>query len=239
LPLVLGQTYGTLLPWVELVTGCALILGIYIVPALVLSGLMSLSFAIANIYVLALGLNGNCSSCFGELITLSNISALIIDVLMLGTAISLLFLKNKADFLKTGDFFLSRVISKVFNKSSFSQNTSRAVLLIIIGLAIGLPLTLGYTEASTGSAGCRADFSANYRSVVGEVKIQFTDKSQGDVIAREWDFDGNGTVDSTERNPVHAYSSNGVYSISLTIRTPDCRNTLTRQDYIEVTGCST
>jgi hypothetical protein len=240
LPLVLGQVYGTLLPWVELITGSALILGVFNVPALILSALMSLSFAIANISVLVQGLNGNCSSCFGRLVTLSNISALVIDILMLSSAIILFFVRNKINSLKIGDFFLVKIFSGIFSTSSSFQNISRAALLVVIGLVIGLPLTFWQNaEVRTDSEDCQADFSANYRSVVGEVKITFTDLSKGNVIAWAWDFDGNGTVDSAERNPVHTYSGNGQYTVSLTVRTPDCKNTLTRRGYIDVSGCST
>ena len=38
------------------------------------------------------------------------------------------------------------------------------------------------------------------------------DPDPGDSIRFAWDFDGNGTVDSTDPNPTHVYTTNGVYT---------------------------
>lgn len=96
----------------------------------------------------------------------------------------------------------------------------------------------GYLRFIT--SGCRADFFAESTSVSGVTPIQFIDRSEGEITSWEWDFDFDGvsTIDSTERNPTHTYTVDGVYSVSLTIRTPNCRDTLTRYKYITVTGCS-
>ncbi len=47
--------------------------------------------------------------------------------------------------------------------------------------------------------------------------IKFTDISDGDVALREWDFDGDGIVDSNQKNPTHAYSQEGSYKVTLTV----------------------
>jgi len=41
------------------------------------------------------------------------------------------------------------------------------------------------------------------------------------ITSWAWDFDNNGTVDSTEPNPVCVYESEGIYTVSLTIQTED------------------
>jgi cytochrome c len=43
------------------------------------------------------------------------------------------------------------------------------------------------------------------------------DPDPADSIAFEWDFDGNGTVDSIEPNPSFTYTANGVYTARLTV----------------------
>jgi type 1 glutamine amidotransferase len=43
------------------------------------------------------------------------------------------------------------------------------------------------------------------------------DPDPGDSIRFEWDFDGDGTVDSIEPNPTHTYTANGVYTARLTV----------------------
>jgi PKD repeat protein len=44
-----------------------------------------------------------------------------------------------------------------------------------------------------------------------------TDPDQGDSIRYEWDFDGNGSVDSVDPNPTHTYTINGQYTAKLTV----------------------
>lgn len=41
--------------------------------------------------------------------------------------------------------------------------------------------------------------------------------STGDPTAWNWDFDGDGYVDSTEEFPTHTYSAEGTYTVSLTV----------------------
>jgi cytochrome c len=43
------------------------------------------------------------------------------------------------------------------------------------------------------------------------------DPDPGESIRFEWDFDGNGTVDSIDPNPSHTYTANGVYTARLTV----------------------
>jgi PKD repeat protein/type 1 glutamine amidotransferase len=43
------------------------------------------------------------------------------------------------------------------------------------------------------------------------------DPDPGDSIRFDWDFDGDGTVDSVDENPSHTYTANGVYTARLTV----------------------
>jgi PKD repeat protein len=47
--------------------------------------------------------------------------------------------------------------------------------------------------------------------------IVFTDTSDGDVVLWEWDFNGDGTIDSTEKRPTHTYANEGEYEVTLTV----------------------
>ena len=434
LPHTLAWLYGAALPWVELFTGVALILGIFTVLALVLCILMALSFAIANTYALAQGLTDKCGSCFGQLIPLNLTVALAIDLAMILVAVLALFYRRKAADINISDFFLTRLNSKIPQLSTQSaQKMSRVILLVVIVLAVGLPLSLskvtstiysdidislergkptllvfqlegcgeceqqkpiieelknlyqdsisfmyidyksesgvaydfqvtsvptillisskesnGYTvilrfthltsreqiqrslydkldeniisyrygpiadfsanptsgrvpvnvqfvDSSLGkvenwswdfnndgvvdsslqnpshiydepgtytvsltvqgpggssirtlqeylrfdSKGCLADFQADSVLVDGIAPVKFCDlsESEGNILAWGWDFNTDGTIDSTEQNPVYTYTANGVYSVTLTVRTNDCEDTLTKRDYIRVTGC--
>jgi PKD repeat protein len=79
----------------------------------------------------------------------------------------------------------------------------------------------------------------NSTSCTGTTTVQFADKSTGNVTAWAWDFNNDGSIDSTVQNPSHVYSKNGNYTVTLTITTPECRDTLTKWDYINVAGCHT
>ena len=82
---------------------------------------------------------------------------------------------------------------------------------------------------------CKAQ--GNGTSCEGAATIHFIDKSTGNVTAWAWNFGDNAT--STEQNPSHRYSRNGNYTVTLTITTPECKDTMTKQDYINLAGCST
>lgn len=86
---------------------------------------------------------------------------------------------------------------------------------------------------------CKADFIAERTTVRGIAPLRFIEQSTGNITAWAWDFEGDGVVDSTEQNPTYTYRKDGTYSVSLTIVTTDCRHTLTKSNYISVSGCST
>jgi len=44
-----------------------------------------------------------------------------------------------------------------------------------------------------------------------------TSDADGDRLAYAWDFDADGTVDSTAANPTHTYATNGVYNATLRV----------------------
>ena len=84
---------------------------------------------------------------------------------------------------------------------------------------------------------CR--FQGNGISCEKTTTVQFIDKSTGNVTAWAWDFNNDGSIDSTEQNPIHTYATDGNYTVTLTITTPECQDTLTKWGYINVTKCHT
>ncbi len=86
---------------------------------------------------------------------------------------------------------------------------------------------------------CTADFIAEPTVCHGTTQVQFTDLSTGDVTGWAWDFNSDGDIDSTAQDPAYTYSQNGLYTVTLTVTTANCSDTVTRQDYIDVSGCST
>jgi PKD repeat protein len=62
---------------------------------------------------------------------------------------------------------------------------------------------------------CDFDYGPIYPHL-GEA-ITFYDTSDGDVTLREWDFNGDGVIDSNEKNPAHTYYVEGEYNVTLTV----------------------
>ena len=60
-----------------------------------------------------------------------------------------------------------------------------------------------------------ANFSSNVTQGYASLSVQFTDLSRN-ATALNWDFENDGRVDSTYKNPVHAYTVPGYYTVTLT-----------------------
>jgi PKD repeat protein len=78
-----------------------------------------------------------------------------------------------------------------------------------------------------------ADFTADPLSGDVPLTVQFSDASLG-ATTWAWDFDNDGTVDSTEPNPAWTYASGGTYTVSLTVMGDAATDTETKLDYINV-----
>jgi PGF-pre-PGF domain-containing protein/uncharacterized repeat protein (TIGR01451 family) len=61
-----------------------------------------------------------------------------------------------------------------------------------------------------------ANFSSNVSSGYAPLTVQFNDSSEN-ATSLEWDFENDGTVDSTAANPVHTYTTAGNYTVNLTV----------------------
>jgi PKD repeat protein len=79
-----------------------------------------------------------------------------------------------------------------------------------------------------------ADFMADPTFTYVNTDIQFTDVSTGNPTSWAWDFDNNGTIDSTEQNPMYRYPAAGTYTVKLTVSNEYGSDTKTMADYITV-----
>jgi uncharacterized membrane protein YphA (DoxX/SURF4 family) len=107
LPHALARVYGTALPYVEIVVGALLILGLLSRFVAGIGGLASLSFIIGNSTRIYRGLYGECG-CFGNIASLqfSTREALIIDCVLLIMAIQILI--HKGEFLSLDSVIFRR-----------------------------------------------------------------------------------------------------------------------------------
>ncbi|MBN2018326.1 MAG: T9SS type A sorting domain-containing protein [Candidatus Cloacimonetes bacterium] len=95
-----------------------------------------------------------------------------------------------------------------------------------------------HQAATCGVSGIFSIFSSNIQSGPPQLGVQFYNESYPDtgIVSYEWDFDGDGTWDSTEENPYHLYDTIGTYDVSLRISDGVETATATAEDYITVTS---
>ena len=77
-----------------------------------------------------------------------------------------------------------------------------------------------------------ADFSANTTAGPAPLAVRFTDTSTGEITAWSWDF-GDGNT-SSERDPVHTYTTTGNYTVALTVSNSHAEDTMRKEHYIQV-----
>ncbi|MBX3463964.1 MAG: PKD domain-containing protein [Planctomycetes bacterium] len=86
----------------------------------------------------------------------------------------------------------------------------------------------------------QADFTATPTTTGGApLTVLFRDTSteaNGAITAWAWDFDGNGTTDSTQQNPAHTYTTPGTFTVSLTATGQNGSNTVTRAGLVTVSA---
>jgi beta propeller repeat protein len=72
-----------------------------------------------------------------------------------------------------------------------------------------------------------ASFTNDFTGGAAPVTINFKDASSQDPSITHWFWDFGDGSNSTSMNPSHPYTANGVYTVSLTVSNPYCRNTTT------------
>lgn len=78
-----------------------------------------------------------------------------------------------------------------------------------------------------------ANFSANPTSGANPLTVYFTDTSTNNPTSWAWDFDNNGTIDSTAQNPSHQYTT-GTYTVKLTATNAGGSDSETKTNHITV-----
>ena len=79
-----------------------------------------------------------------------------------------------------------------------------------------------------------ANFIASETVVLTGLNLNFFDKSNYDVTGWEWSFEGGNPASSNESSPQVTYDTPGVYDVELIITHSGGTETITKQDYIEV-----
>ena len=84
--------------------------------------------------------------------------------------------------------------------------------------------------------GMEVDFLALPRQGNAPLNVVFACQTQDDVYAWEWDLDGDGIIDSTERVAHFTYTKGGSYNVTLTVNYGEA--SITRENFIVVFGNS-
>ncbi|MGM0530862.1 MAG: PKD domain-containing protein [Bacteroidota bacterium] len=121
--------------------------------------------------------------------------------------------------------------SKLTNLTSDTTYYFRTYATNSAGTAYGNQIEFN-TKASLN-----ATFSADKEKIQPGTTIHFTDDSDGNPDSWSWNF-GDGNT-SSEENPSHSYSSEGSYTVELTVSNDCDEDTETKTDYIEVGNAPT
>jgi len=84
-----------------------------------------------------------------------------------------------------------------------------------------------------------ANFLVNVNEGVIPLTVEFTDISatgpSGDpIIAWEWDFDNDGTIDSSDQHPTFTYQEAGIYTVTLSVNDGENYDNCIKTDFITV-----
>jgi PKD repeat protein len=91
--------------------------------------------------------------------------------------------------------------------------------------------------SSTGPVAPEAAFNSDVQTGTAPVTVQFTDASTGtEPLTYAWDFQNDGTIDSSLKDPSFTYEATGTYTVSMTVTNAAGIDTETKVDYITVTA---
>jgi len=93
--------------------------------------------------------------------------------------------------------------------------------------------TISKTDFITATNGVVADFTADVVEGITPLTVRFKDISTGpDITGWAWDFNNDGTIDSTEQNPSCVYNLPGNYTVTFTVTNTMGTNMTSRQGFI-------
>lgn len=98
--------------------------------------------------------------------------------------------------------------------------------------------TVATTTTTISDTSPTANFTGSPTSGAIPITVNFVNSSTGydQPLSYKWDFDNNGTIDSTAQNPSYTYTAQGTYTVKLTVTDFDgSSNVLTKVNYITVT----
>ncbi|UCE17298.1 MAG: T9SS type A sorting domain-containing protein [Gemmatimonadota bacterium] len=83
-------------------------------------------------------------------------------------------------------------------------------------------------------SGLFPQFDAEPRTGHAPLEVHFTDRTLGNVVSWQWDFETDGTFDSEAHNPSWTYEEPGVYTVQLDVSNTNHTLTLVSEEYVHV-----
>lgn len=123
-------------------------------------------------------------------------------------------------------------IAVLYNCSGLPVGQHNATITVNGAGADNTPQTVAVT-VNVSPEPLEVDFSASPRSGPAPLAVQFTDLS-GLVGANKWQWDFGDGQTSDQRNPLHSYASEGLFTIRLTVTGSTKTQTAEKTDYIFV-----
>jgi PKD repeat protein len=126
------------------------------------------------------------------------------------------------------------------NPTSTKQNVSSATGLVVLASNDSTNRYWHHFDALGGSGGGGgetapvANFTASPTSGSAPLTVQFSDTSSGSPTSWAWDFDNNGSTDSTAQHPSYTYAAAGNYTVRLTATNAVGSDGETKTNYISV-----
>ncbi len=97
-------------------------------------------------------------------------------------------------------------------------------------------LIVGYEPGGSAPVAPVADFTADPTGGSVPLTVTFHDTSTNEPTTWAWDFESDGTVDSTAQNPVHTYMANGAYNVTLTASNGAGSDSEVKTSFITIDG---
>jgi len=152
----------------------------------------------------------------------------------LGQANQYLYLTSSS--ILSDCLFFDNVEDNLVSGLVYLNNTPNSTENISIGLdvATAYPLQHSFDFVTVGVP--IAAFSANNTTGTAPIDLSFTDGSMWAPTSWSWDFENDGTIDSTEQNPIWTYDTDGEYTVNLTVSNEYGSDSEIKVDYIQLTN---
>ena len=118
-----------------------------------------------------------------------------------------------------------------------SEGSYAVALTVVTSVGSDAETKTDYITVSAAPVGPTAAFTADPTSGDAPLTVQFTDSSSaGSASITSWLWNFGDSSTSTEQNPSHTYTSEGSYSVALTVVTSVGSDAETKTDYITVSA---